>query len=1067
MRYFADLHIHSRFSRATSPQLTPEQLWLWAQIKGIQVVATGDCIHPGWLAELKEKLEPSGDGFFFLKPEHSREVEKSLPQACKGPVRFILSTEISSIYKRDGKVRKVHNVVYMPDFATAEKLAARLEDIGNIRSDGRPILGLDSRDLLDIALSVNPDSFLIPAHIWTPWFSVLGSKSGFNSIEECFGDLTKYIYALETGLSSDPLMNWRLSSLDNFVLVSNSDAHSPSKLGREANIFDTDFSYQGLLNALRDHDNKGLAGTVEFFPEEGKYHYDGHRKCETRMHPKETIKNKGLCPVCGKPVTVGVMARVEELADRPEGEKGRRWRPYHSMIPLSEIIGDCLGVGQTSMKVEQTFWHCVRNLGSEFSILLDVPIDKIAKSGSGLLAEGIRRVRNGEVTLKAGYDGDYGIISIFSEQERSGKKWQTDLFGDEAIPDFHQPENRQDSGDEPGRQRKKKLQLADQVEEKSSFSNYEQKEAKQENETLKKGLNKAQQSAVDHFGSHLLIIAGPGTGKTHTLTHKIAKTASLLLGNENILAVTFTNKAAEEMRERISKLCDRTALDRIFIGTFHQFCLNLLRSHPHAAIVPPDFTIATDRQRDEIAARVLPGSSAAKRRELLDCVSRLKSSIGTAVIQETTSEASLYNKTLRDSGLLDFDDILNDAVRLLLDSEQLRLEIQAQYRHVFVDEYQDINQIQHELLKLLVQNGAMVTAIGDPNQAIYGFRGSDVRFFSLFAADFPSAKTVFLSDNYRTASNLLSACGNVISAHTTGPDVPPLVTRLYTEGRLTIFEAATDRAEAEYVVHQIEKCVGGTSMFSHDSGRLDSDDDDRMTFSDFGVLYRTNAQIRLLIEAFERSGIPYQVSGEKPLTEYPLVNEALAYIGAASGTREQSSVSAFLDEVEMLQPFREMIAEQKENRDVFERLRRIASLYSDYASFSDYILLQQGDDGVGAKGEKVSLLTLHAAKGLEFPVVFIIGCENGLIPLERASWQIDLAEERRLFYVGMTRAKSRLYLIHAKLRTLYGKTCETSSSPYLADIKEELKTYDKTRKLKKTEKKPESEQVSLFEQLYQ
>jgi uncharacterized protein (TIGR00375 family) len=1044
MRYFADLHIHSRFSRATSPQLTPEQLWLWAQIKGIQVVATGDCIHPGWLAELKEKLEATGDGFFTLKPEHSREVEKSLPQACKGTVRFILSTEISSIYKRDGKVRKVHNVIYMPDFGTAEKLAARLEGIGNIRSDGRPILGLDSRDLLDITLSVNPDSFLIPAHIWTPWFSVLGSKSGFNSIEECFGDLTKYIYALETGLSSDPLMNWRLSKLDKFVLVSNSDAHSPSKLGREANIFDTDFSYQGLLNALRDPDNKGLAGTVEFFPEEGKYHYDGHRKCETRMHPKETIKNNGLCPVCGKPVTVGVMARVEELADRPEGEKGRRWRPYHSMIPLSEIIGDCLGVGQTSMKVGQAYWHCVRNLGNEFSILLDVPFDQIEKSGNVLLAEGIRRVRNSEVTLKAGYDGDYGIISIFSDKERGQKKWQTNLFGDETVPDFHTPENERAPDDKPQQPHKKKLQSPEQGEEKNS-------------------LNEAQQSAVEHTGSHLLIIAGPGTGKTHTLTHKISKTASRCLGNEKILAVTFTNKAAEEMRERTSRLCDANAMDRIFIGTFHQFCLHLLRSHPNIANAPPNFTIATDGQRNEIASCVLPGSSAAKRRELLDCVSRQKSSTGITGIQETPSEVSLYNKALRAHGLLDFDDILNDAVRLLLDNERLRLEIQAQYRHVFVDEYQDINQIQHELLKLLVQNGVFITGIGDPNQAIYGFRGSDVRFFSLFSQDFPGAQTVYLSDNYRSSANLLAACGNVISTLPAGPEVPPLVTRLYTEGKLTVFEAATDRAEAEYVVHQIEKCVGGTSMFSHDSGRLDSDDDDRMTFSDFGVLYRTNAQSRLLIEAFERSGIPFQVSGEKPLAEYALVNDILVLLAAASGDPAFSNVSLLLDKIETQLTFGEKLAEKKENRDVFDRLKRIASLYRNFKSFSDYILLQQSNDGVGAKGEKVSLLTLHAAKGLEFPVVFIVGCENGLIPLERASWQIDPAEERRLFYVGMTRAKSRLYLVRAKLRMLFGKTFETAPSPYLADIKEELKTYDKSKRFKKTETKPKSEQVSLFD----
>ncbi len=418
MKYIADLHIHSRFSRATSSKLTPEQLWLWAQIKGIGVVATGDCVHPGWLKELKQKLTPCGNGFFSLKPEFRKEVENEVPAACKADVRFILSTEISSIYKKTGKVRKVHNVLYMPDFETAEKLASRLEKIGNIKSDGRPILGLDSRDLYEIALSCNPDCFCIPAHIWTPWFSVLGSKSGFNSIEECFGDLTKYIYALETGLSSDPLMNRRVSSLDDFYLVSNSDAHSPANLGREATIFDTDFSYPGLLNSLRHKNDTGFLGTIEFFPEEGKYHYDGHRNCKCRMHPTETLKNKGLCPVCGSPVTVGVMSRVEELADKPEGKTGQKSRPFISAIPLAEIIADSMDIGKASKKVDLMYSTLNQSLGSEFSILMDIPIADIEKAGNSLIALGIQRVREGKVNLSPGYDGEFGTISIFSDKDR-------------------------------------------------------------------------------------------------------------------------------------------------------------------------------------------------------------------------------------------------------------------------------------------------------------------------------------------------------------------------------------------------------------------------------------------------------------------------------------------------------------------------------------------------------------------------------------------------------------------------------------------------------------------------
>jgi DNA helicase-2/ATP-dependent DNA helicase PcrA len=417
MRYIADLHIHSRFSRATSSQLTPENLWLWAQIKGIGLVATGDCIHPQWLAELKEKLRPTGNGFFELKPAYQKTISDLVPSACKGTVNFILSTEISSIYKRDNAVRKVHNLLYMPDFKTADALTNKLAAVGNIASDGRPILGLDSRNLLEMSLEASAETFCIPAHIWTPWFSVLGSKSGFNSIEECFGDLTPHIFALETGLSSDPLMNWRLSSLDPFVLVSNSDAHSPQKLGREANIFDTDFSYTGMRNALRDPLDKGFTGTIEFFPEEGKYHYDGHRDCKARLHPQETIKNKGLCPVCKKPVTVGVMARVEELADRPSGTKGARWRPYRSIAPLTDVISDCIGVGPASRKVDAIFQTLMQNCGNEFSVLLDEPIDKIEKHSGERIAEGIRRMRAGKIVLEAGYDGEFGIIELFPESK--------------------------------------------------------------------------------------------------------------------------------------------------------------------------------------------------------------------------------------------------------------------------------------------------------------------------------------------------------------------------------------------------------------------------------------------------------------------------------------------------------------------------------------------------------------------------------------------------------------------------------------------------------------------------
>ncbi len=418
MRFYADVHLHSHFSRATSKRLNLEYLWLWAQLKGIQVVGTGDFVHPGWLKELQTKLEPAEDGLFRLKSEFQKSVTQELPPICKGEVRFMLSCEISNIYKRLEKVRKVHNVIFAPGFKAAQKIQSQLGNIGNIYSDGRPILGLDSRDLLEIVLESDPLSYLIPAHIWTPWFSAMGSKSGFDRIADCFADLIDRIFAVETGLSSDPLMNWRLSQLDPYALVSNSDAHSPEKLGREATIYNTDLSYAAIYRALSDPKDKGLEGTLEFFPEEGKYHYDGHRDCKVRLHPRETKKHKGLCPVCGKEVTIGVMARVEELADHPEGRRSPRARPYFSLIPLPEIIGEAKGVGPASGSVQQLFMEMLGKLGNEMYILREAPLDKIQKVAGTLVAEGIKRMREGNVRIEAGYDGEYGIIDIFSEDER-------------------------------------------------------------------------------------------------------------------------------------------------------------------------------------------------------------------------------------------------------------------------------------------------------------------------------------------------------------------------------------------------------------------------------------------------------------------------------------------------------------------------------------------------------------------------------------------------------------------------------------------------------------------------
>ena len=423
MRFIADLHIHSRYSRATSSEMSLEGLWKWAQLKGIVVIGTGDFTHPKWLQEMKVKLEPIGNNIFKLKQNYQ---SNNVPVSCRGEVYFMLTAEISCIYSKNGRLRKIHSLVFVPDFSAAEKINAALSKIGNLSSDGRPIIGLDAKELLRIVLDLSDEAMLVPAHAWTPHFSVFGESSGFDSLEECFDELAPYIYAIETGLSSDPAMNWRLSSLDKITLISNSDAHSPSKLGREANIFDEEISYRAITDAIKT--KKGFLGTIEFFPEEGKYHYDGHRACGVSLSPEETIKRNYLCPVCGKRVTVGVLHRVEKLADRKIGFSPSGAPPFYSIIPLPEIISETIQVGVNSKAVKNNYLHLLEKLGNEFNILLDIPLNDIEMAGTPLIGEAIARMRSGKVHISPGFDGEYGKVRIFEEVERKEIKGQAILF---------------------------------------------------------------------------------------------------------------------------------------------------------------------------------------------------------------------------------------------------------------------------------------------------------------------------------------------------------------------------------------------------------------------------------------------------------------------------------------------------------------------------------------------------------------------------------------------------------------------------------------------------------------
>jgi len=408
--FIADFHIHSKYSRATSKDMDIPHIAQWAKLKGIKLMGTGDFTHHLWLEELKNNLEDLTNGLFKYKD-----------------IYFILTTEISSIYSKKGKTYRIHNIIFAPSFKTVDKINETLSHCGNLASDGRPILGLDSEELARITFDIDEDCMIIPGHMFTPWFSLFGSMSGFDRIEDCFEKETSKIFAGETGLSSDPAMGWRLSQLDIFTLISNSDSHSPSRIGREANVFDCELDYKTIREVLKTKDKKRFLYTIEFFPEEGKYHFDGHRLCGVRFSPKETRENKGICPKCRRPVTVGVMNRVEQLADRPEGYTPLNTIPYKNLIPLDEIIAEARGIAKNSKAIEKEYLSCISNFGNELEILLNVKREELEKRLGQRIVEGILRVREGKVKIFPGFDGEYGKISIFFEDEKLEER-QLNLF---------------------------------------------------------------------------------------------------------------------------------------------------------------------------------------------------------------------------------------------------------------------------------------------------------------------------------------------------------------------------------------------------------------------------------------------------------------------------------------------------------------------------------------------------------------------------------------------------------------------------------------------------------------
>ncbi len=1099
MKYITDLHIHSLYSRATSKASHLHGLAAWAAIKGIQVVGTGDFTHPGWFAQLHQHLEPAEPGFFRLKPDSACDWQEFMPQgihpaASPAEIRFVLSAEISSIYKRGGKVRKVHNLLYAPDFESVQRLNATLATIGNIGSDGRPILGLDSRNLLEILLEKVPEGFLVPAHIWTPWFSLFGSKSGFDSIEECFGDLSHHVFALETGLSSDPEMNRMISSLDRFTLISNSDCHSPAKLGRESNVFTTDFDYFALREALRfpvsaDGD-RVFDATIEFYPEEGKYHCDGHRKCSVCLQPAATRKAEGLCPACGKPLTIGVLHRVMELADRPQAVYPATAPKVHSLIPLQEIVAELVDCGPTSKKAVEGYVRLINIFGSEFALLLDTPVAAIRAKGLPLVAEAIERVRDNRVIRQPGYDGEFGRIKVFSDGERASLCGQGRLFGPITVA--------------PALKAKERAQL-----------DLPSKAVKLSPDPVAQGLNSEQQRAVDSDAARILVQAGPGTGKTHTLVSRVLRMAAC--SSLPCTVITFTNKAAAEIRERLQgALAGGAAL---IVASFHGYCLAQLRRSF------PDLQVAGPEDRATLLEELFPERTERARGELSRNFSL---ELHQAAQQAPGPEWARYCQVLTERLLIDIEAVIPRTVALLEQGGAEAATMRAATGHLFVDEFQDVNQAQYSLVAQLAHTST-VFAIGDPDQAIYGFRGSDPKWFQAFISEFQPERHQLIR-NYRSGSALVRAAEQLIGHNPHPWPVNAMQTSSRITGALHLQSCSDPETEAVYIADQIEWQVGGISHRS-----LDHIDQTRaagnVSFRDIGVLYRTSRQAETLSAALTARGIPFQLvdleayytKGDCRLLYYWMLllagladrNQVLFLLGHEKGigkqslqivqsclrvsaqnketcpgiplnTRLEGSAGAALERFRLLygqmralaaeQPVASVLLALMEQYDLnpqhseMRRLRELALTFgnsitrfaSHLQTFSDSVVYDQ-------RAEAVTLSTLHAAKGLEFPVVFIAGLEEGLLPL--SSWQAleppaqchHLEEERRLFYVGMTRAIATLYLTWCHLRSLHGGPGENRNpSRFLAELPATVFTVPSVLRPAAEKRKPAYRQLSLF-----
>ncbi|MCJ7448255.1 MAG: UvrD-helicase domain-containing protein [Bacteroidales bacterium] len=1074
MKFIGDFHLHSHYSLATSKELRPDFLDYWARLKGIKVIGSGDFTHPGWLQELQDQLEPAEEGLFKLKKENKKKISPPVEEDAS----FILTAEISNIYKKKGEVRKVHNVVFAPSFSVVEKIQNKLAIHGfNITSDGRPIIGMDSRDLLELCLEASEDIFFVPAHIWTPWFSVLGSKSGFDTVNECYEDLSAYITAVEMGLSTDPPMNWMCSFLDTYTLIANSDAHSPEKLGRNANIFETDLSYNGIIDAMKSGNQENFLGTINFFPQEGKYHYDGHRKCGIRWSPIDTLQHDEICPICGKKITVGVMNRIAQLANRDNIIERPNRHPFYSLIPLKEILSEIEGVSPDSNKVDQHYKQLVHKAGSEFNILLHFDLNHVKTIGGELLCEAVRRMRNREVHIQEGFDGEFGIIKVFREGETRSLNHSESLFKESESRYFvvNAPCPLVSFDLEAFRKLKQQKPLTE-AEETGSF--------KPEILTGERpaGLNNEQTESAEHFSGPAIILAGPGTGKTQVLTTRIA----FLIQKRNInpgsiLAITFTNKAAREMKERLALMLDSQILNDLRIYTFHSFGLSIIKEYLKNSGVTDYLTVIDEDDKRQILSEInVDKSIIAKTSEK---ISEIKQSLISENQVADTVLAKIFNKynhIMRQSNAYDFDDLVSFPVQIFQKHPDILYEYQRKTEWILVDEYQDINLPQYMMIRMLMSEpDSNLFVIGDPDQAIYGFRGADVRYIQMFRDDYKDAAVFKLKKSYRCTDSILKASGNVLKTN-----------QKFLEGvqrgvRIKISENAIDKSEAEFVARKIEKMIGGMGFFSIDSQVAEGTKDEGIeSLSDFAVLCRISRQMPPIEKALRDHNIPYQKIGEDSILKQEPVKTILDVYRFTSNPGNTFLKSRLVKQKIISEKGLMQLVEMIADKNLVEKLEFIVSNYfrnhieehkfmitflidiaeqyeSNEEDFLQHILLGTGIDSWKPKVEAVNLMTIHASKGLEFNCVFITGCEENLMPYSLFEEQhADPEEERRLLYVGMTRAKNYLFLTSAQQRFLMGREYFQKRSHFLEEIEKELiETEVPQTKIKE---KKDREQLKLF-----